>query len=730
MNKFYAHTSEEKEWQTLEEHLNNVAVICAENCGKDDEGLGYKIGLLHDLGKYQESFQDRLKGKNISVDHATFGAQVAIERQPENLLSQIMAYVIASHHTGLNNGGNAVDIENNTLAARLKKKFDANEAYQKMIEEAKLEDTQKITDNLKLTVDDYYQNREYFSLRFSTKIRMLLSALVDADWIDSETFSNGKQDRGIEVDFIHLLNKLNDYLSKFSADTPINKARKNFSNQAIKHIKSEKSLFKLDMPTGSGKTLTSIRFALNRLLEKHKKRIIYVVPYTSIIDQTAKELKKIFGEEIVIEHHSNFDLEKLTPEEQEKYKFATENWDAPIIITTNLQFFESFYANKNSRLRKLHNLRDSVICFDELQTIPLKCLKPCYDAIKILTSDYSTDAVFMTATMPNPDKFINILSEAEDLIDDKSDYSLFKRSKISNIGEISLIEFCNQLDLTKSNLIVTNSKKQARIIYQNIVDAKKYFLTTWLTPYDRKRIIDEIKSDLSCNIPITVVSTSLVEAGVDLDFENAYRWINGIDSILQCAGRCNREGKRNYGDTKIFWLSDIDDVKNSETVTKIQITKNLLNKFADIDQPEPCKKYFEKLFENKIDTITTLNFSNYFDKTKLLIKDKKIPFFSVRFSDYAQDFNYLDNATVDLIIKNSDSEKILKQMEYNPTIVLKRALQKYVISIYEYELKKLISNGCVTQTKDGIHCLADRRYYDEKLGLIFDLENKDNYITT
>ncbi|MDD4832168.1 MAG: CRISPR-associated helicase Cas3' [Clostridia bacterium] len=728
MNKFYAHTSEEKEWQTLEEHLNSVAIICAGNCGKNDEGLGYKIGLLHDLGKYQESFQDRLKGKNIRVDHATFGAQIAIERQPENLFSQIMAYVIASHHTGLNNGGTAVDIENNTLAARLKKKFDVNEAYHKMIEEAKFEDIQKITDNLKLTIDDYYQNRGYFSLRFSTKIRMLLSALVDADWIDSETFSKGKQDRGIEVDFTQLLNKLNDYLSKFSADTPINKARKSFSNQSIKHIKSEKSLFKLDMPTGSGKTLTSIRFALNRLSEKHKKRIIYVVPYTSIIDQNAKELKKIFGEENVIEHHSNFDLEKLTPEEQEKYKFATENWDAPIIITTNLQFFESFYTNKNSRLRKLHNLRDSVICFDELQTIPLKCLKPCYEAIKILTSEYGADAVFMTATMPNPDKFIDILSEAEDLVDDKSDYSLFKRSKISNIGEISLIEFCQQLDLKKSNLIVTNSKKQARIIYENIIDAKKYFLTTWLTPNDRKRIIDEIKNDLSFNIPITVVSTSLVEAGVDLDFENAYRWINGIDSILQCAGRCNREGKRNYGDTKIFWLSDVEDVKNSETMTKIQITKNLLRNFADIDQPEPCREYFEKLFENKIDTITTLDFSAYFDKTKILIEDKKIPFFSVRFSDYAQDFNYLDNATVDLIIKNCDSEKILKQIEYNPTIVLKRALQKYVISIYEYELKKLLSNNCVSQTKDGTYCLEDSRYYDKNYGLKFDIEGQDNFI--
>jgi len=728
MNKFYAHTSEKKEWQTLEEHLKNVAKTCSENCGKDDKNLGYKIGLLHDLGKYQESFQERLKGKNISVDHATFGAQVAIEKQPENLLSHIMAYVIASHHTGLNNGGNAVDIDNSSLAARLKKKFDVDEAYQKLLEEVDLEDIQKIMCNLKLTTDDYYQNREYFSLRFSTKIRMLLSALVDADWIDTETFCMGRQNRGTEVEFNQLLNKLNAYLLKFSADTPINIARKNFSDQIIEHIKSEKSLFKLDMPTGSGKTLTSIRFALNRVVEKHKKRIIYIIPYTSIIDQNAKELKKIFGEENVIEHHSNFDLEKLTIEEQEKYRFATENWDAPIIITTNLQFFESFYANKNSRLRKLHNLRDAIICFDELQTIPLKCLKPCYDAIKILTSEYGTDAVFMTATMPNPDKFIDILSEAEDLVEDKSEYPLFKRSKISSMGGISLHDFCEQLDLNKSNLIVTNSKKQARIIYENIKDTKKYFLTTWLTSYDRKRLIDEIKNNLLNNNPITVVSTSLVEAGVDLDFENVFRWINGIDSILQCAGRCNREGKRNYGETKIFWLSDIDDVKNSETMTKIQITKNILSKFTDIDEPEPCKEYFEKLFENKIDTITTLNFSKYFDKTKLLIKDKKIPFFSVRFSDYAQDFNYLDNVTVDLIIKNNESEKILNQMEFNPSVVLRRTLQKYIISIYEYELKKLLSNNCVSQTKDGTYCLEDNRYYDGNFGLKFDIEDQDNFI--
>ncbi|HPG92007.1 MAG TPA: CRISPR-associated helicase Cas3' [Clostridia bacterium] len=729
MNIFYARTCLDKEWQTLEEHLTKVAKLCESFCVDEDKSLGYKIGLLHDLGKFQDSFQERLKGKNITVDHATFGAQAVIENQPESLTAQIISYVIASHHTGLNNGGMAMDLDNSTLAARLKKQFEVNEEYVKYLEEAALQDLD--TASKQITFDSYFTDKKNFALRFSTKIRMLLSALVDADWLDSETFCNGKQDRGNSVEFSLLLQKLNARISKFKSDTPINKARHNFSEQALNHIKSENSLFKLDMPTGSGKTLMSMRFALNRLIEKNKKRIIYVVPYTSIIDQNAKELKEIFGEENVIEHHSNFDIEKLSEEEQEKYKFATENWDAPIIITTNLQFFESFYSNKNSRLRKLHNLCDSVICFDEIQTIPLKCLQPCYDAIKVLSSDYGADAVFMTATMPNPDKFNDIFALAEDLVDDKTAYSLFKRSAVLNRGEITLNEFCSQIDTQKSNLIVTNTKKQARVIFNKITTDKKYLLTTLLMPNDRKRIIGDIKNDLEENVPITVVSTSLVEAGVDLDFENAYRWINGVDSILQCAGRCNREGKRNYGETKIFWLSDVDDAKNSETKVKIQITKNLINKYNDIDQAEPCREYFEQLFTNKIDTVKMLELlPDYFSKTNLLISGKKTPFFSVSFLDYARDFRYMEDSTVDLIIKNEESEKILKQLEFAQTVTLKRKLQKYVISIYDYDLKKLLSNNSVSQTKDGIYCLEDRRYYDEKLGLIFDLENQDDFITT
>ncbi len=701
--------------QTLKEHSENTALLCQKNASYLHPQIAYNAALVHDIGKLQSDFQDKLNGKNISVDHSTVGAKFVFELNPKNPINQMIAYAVAGHHAGLPNGGLPTDNETPSLVSRLKKQFpDIRD---------RLKDFCKI--EIPNAIPDFRENASY---TYPMYIRMLASTVVDSDFIDTENFMSGIKNRGFNVDFSDLLDKLNKHLSRFDDSSKIAASRQRLSDQVYRKADNDNSVFLLDMPTGSGKTLTSMRFALARAIKKNKKRIIYVIPYTSIIEQNARVFKDIFGEDIVIEHHSNFDPERFDPYDMEKYELSTENWDAPIIVTTNVQFFESVYSNKPSKLRKLHNIQDSIVCFDEAQVMPLKLFRPCMEAISVLSTKFGVDVVLMSATMPDFLKYCPSLKKCEDLITDKTDYGLFKRCEINDLGYLASDDLVLSLDFSKSNLIIVNSKKEARLIYDKLPKGNKVHLSTFQTPYDRQIIIREIREALINEQAITAVSTSLIEAGVDLDFDFVYREINGLDSIMQAAGRCNREGKKNHCATYIFKIEETDKIKDKDTRLKISITETLLHKYSNFYCAEAVREYFDKLYILQNDTLNSMDFAEY---VKCMIWKNEfgdVPFVSIAFADYAERFKYIEDGTMDIVIAiTEEALQLMEKAQYSLTRNLRRKLQKFTVSVHKNIFDALHKSGAINCTEEGVLYISNEIFYDKEKGIIYNDNDKENF---
>lgn len=354
-----------------------------------------------------------------------------------------------------------------------------------------------------------------------------------------------------------MLNVFNDFMKSKrlqESDNPINLLRNEIFNDCINKSRGDRGFYSLCVPTGGGKTLSSLGFALNHAKQNGHDRIIYSLPFTSIIEQNARVYSEIFGEENVLEHHCNFNFsneigENEYLEKQLKYKLATENWDMPLIVTTNVQLFESMYSNKPSSARKLHNIYNSVIILDEAQVIPNEYLKPCIKALEELVRNYSCTVLFCTATQPEFKK--NGLIEDFDVVEIVNDtYKLFndlKRVDGEFIGRQSVKDVCYKMDLHKQVLTIVNTKKHAKEIFENLSESEGNFhLSTNMYPNHRKEVIKIIRERLKNGEECRVVSTQLIEAGVDVDFPVVFRSIAGIDSIVQAAGRCNREGKQKF----------------------------------------------------------------------------------------------------------------------------------------------------------------------------------------
>lgn len=541
---YYAHTLEgetEKKWQSIKEHGENVAELVqkfsAPWCMAE---YAENLGMLHDAGKYQADFQLRLRGEKISVEHSIGGAAVWAEMKwPES-----GAYCIAGHHSGLPDVGNKTDSEDEpTLLGRIKRAqkqdFSAykNELTLKEIKINPMRDAVCMNGS----TDDIKKEYAFWT-------RMMFSCLTDADYLDTEAFCSGRKERGIHADFKVCRDLMAKHLSQFKADTPVKRARDALRCQVMSHAGQKADIYLINMPTGSGKTLTSMQFALERAIVSQKKRIIYVIPFTSIIEQNAKVFKDIFGDGSVLEHHCNFDYESVKDVGvRERLKRTAENWDASIIVTTNVQFFESIYGNRGSELRKLHNIADSVIVFDEAHMFPSRFFQPCLEAVQILTQRYHCEAVFMTATMPDFHTWMHEFGcsgvKTLDLTEDKSSFSVFNRCKIENLGQLSSEKLVSLAEEAQNTLIVVNSRKAARQIYQ-LLPGLKYHLSTYMTHEDRSAVIDKVRNSLAKCEHFCLVSTSLIEAGVDLDFDLVFRELAGLDNLLQTAGRCNREGKK------------------------------------------------------------------------------------------------------------------------------------------------------------------------------------------
>lgn len=564
----YAHSNglSKANWQTVKEHLENTAAI-AHTAGQDAglSNFAYIAGLFHDLGKYSARFQNKLDGASISVDHSTAGAQEIFRLfqsdQKQKIIATLLAYCIAGHHSGLPDYGSAIDCESDgTLQARLfKKKLDDYDGYLQEIDPEKI----NFPESIPIRPIKRYEG---FSVAFFT--RMVYSALVDADFLETETFINqGKKPRGRYPNIETLFQRLSRKLESFQSPTkPINQKRTEILNICLEKAVNPPGLFTLTVPTGGGKTLSSLAFALKHAVSHGLKRIIYVIPYTSIIEQNAAVFKENLGINNVLEHHSNFDwnqsnihnqdvssFDDETNQALQKLKLAAENWDIPVVVTTNVQFFESLFANRSSRCRKLHNLAKSVLIFDEAQMLPREYLKPCLFAVAELVRNYGASAVFCTATQPCIKQLLPTGLTLQEITTDPQElYNFYRRVQIHHLGKLSDLELSQKINDSPQVLCIVNTRKHAKSLFNMISDEGRFHLSTLMCPAHRKQTIEEIREHLKAGQPCRVVSTQIMEAGIDVDFPIGYRALSGLDSIIQAAGRVNREGKAASGNLYVF----------------------------------------------------------------------------------------------------------------------------------------------------------------------------------
>lgn len=704
---YLAHINENGEEQLLKDHLENTARLCgkfAENFGAYKEG--YCCGLLHDLGKYSLKFQERIRGSEERVDHSTAGAKLCWDKKG---MYQFFSYCIAGHHAGLpDTGGDSDTSTRGTMKGRMKKKIEDYQAYAKEI-------------TLPALGNPPFQpvKSENMDFCFSMFIRMLYSCLVDADYLDTESFMNGgksirNQGESIEI----LCGKLGRYISGWLDNNDlntINGRRTEILKHCIEMGKAEKGLFRLTVPTGGGKTVASLAFALEHAKEHHMERVIYVIPYTSIIEQNAKVFSEILGESNVLENHCNMDYE--SNEELKPMQLAAENWDKPIIVTTNVQFFESLFSNKSSKCRKLHNVANSVVIFDEAQMLPNDYLRPCIEAMEQLLRYYHSSIVLCTATQP---ALKNILAQDVTAIElcprMKEQFHFFKRVSIQDLEEISEESLIHRLKLENQALCILNTKKRAQKVYQNIKDEGVYHLSTSMYPAHRKRVLNEIKGRLKREEKCVVISTSLVEAGVDLDFQTVYRQLAGVDSIIQAAGRCNREGKRDVNTcfTYIFRLDEREYVPGQRQ--QMEVTESLLYDKRNLEELDTIKVYFEMLYHFRGDSL---------DKKKIMEKFKKRNF---HFATVSKEFKLIEeNTKTILIAKEKKATEILGELRIKGfTKKLMREMGQYCVNVYENDFQKMFAAGILGEIsedmKDDYFVLRNGEKYTDEMGLALDVE--------
>lgn len=555
--RYFAHSARESdgEWHRLKDHLEATGQMAARflaDVGWQD--VGRAIGLLHDIGKYTAEFQDRLKGSHKLVNHSTAGAEIASRHYGDQAaVAKLMAFCIAGHHAGLANGKNGRATK--SLEDRLKGAFpQPDPAWKREVTLPRVARPRGF--DIATTPD--------FTLAFLC--RMLFSALVDADFLDTEAWYGEKGAyRGRHPSIGELSSRLDRHLDRKLAGASTSEVDA-VRASVLKHVRgkadTEPGVFTLTVPTGGGKTLTSLAFALRHALAHDLDRVVYVPPFTTIIEQTAGVFRDALGEDndvdFVVEHHSAFDERQVRGRESlDKLKLAMENWDAPIVVTTTVQFFESLFANRPSRCRKLHNIANSVVVLDEAQALPHSVLRPCVAAMAELACNWRTSLVLCTATQPalaQADGFEGGFEKTTELAPDpKGLYGKLKRTRVHNEGEIDDDELTARLADERQVLCIVNTRRHARELFRALPDGDgAVHLTTAMCAQHRRERLHIVRQRLDASKPVRLVATSLVEAGVDVDFPVVWRAMAGLESIAQAAGRCNREGRQPVGHVHVF----------------------------------------------------------------------------------------------------------------------------------------------------------------------------------
>jgi CRISPR-associated endonuclease/helicase Cas3 len=688
--KHYAHSLKEKpvnEWQPLDEHLINTAKMAKSFAGAFKSGhWAYLAGIWHDLGKYSWEFQERLKGKHGVVDHSTAGARYAVEALSG--AGRIIAYTVAGHHGGM---PDAKSTDRSCLENRLSSDY--------TIPDISIPDRTIADHRIASLALSFNQDKGRIGFQTAFFIRMLFSCLVDADFLDTEAFMEAERAdlRSDPSKLSELEKSLLKKLADFKADSFINEQRALILNTCLKAADRKPGLFTLD-----------------------------VIPYTSIIEQNAKIFRDIFGKNAVLEHHSNLALEDLeldydeTSSEAYSYRLSMENWNASIIVTTNVQFFESLFANRPSRCRKLHNIVKSVIILDEAQMLPVPYLLPCIETIRELSTNYGCSVVLCTATQPAltaKDDFSSGLPEnsVSEIISNPTDlHNVFKRVRLRYEGEISDKTLVERIVENDKILCIVNTRKRAADIFQLLSDLPDmYHLSARMCPAHRTAVLETIKMELKTKKTSRVISTQLVEAGVDIDFPSVYREMAGLDAIAQAAGRCNREGHLDEGEVVVF-------MPDNGAVPRVfrqaaAAAESVLRRFADPFSPEAIEDYFRQVFWLAGDRLDIKGILRDFESDWVR---GNFPFRTV-----AQKFRLIESEMLTLIVPwNEKAEKLIHRLRHTefPKQLL-RQLQPYSVQIYEKEFKALEGGGAL----DYIHgcypvLISKPHFYHDKLGICVD----------
>ena len=716
--EIYAHSLEGKppsEWQTLEDHSNGTAELAAKFAGAFGcENYGRLIGLLHDIGKARESFQAYLLKSNgyDSVEdswehtHSGVGALWLRENAKGQGELAMLTYCLLGHHVGLPDFNKG----EGSWISRMK-----NEAA--ILQEGAVQDW--IANNAPQWKGITIKRPDFLSSADSTYsfwIRMMFSCLVDADCLDTEAFMQPFKAKVRETkgDSIESLERVfTAELDKKQAEarqrnpSPVNAVRAEIRKACEEAAEQPQGLFSLSVPTGGGKTLSSTAFALKHAVKHGMKRIIYVIPYTSIIEQTANDLRKFLGDRNVLEHHSNVEPSRMTL----RAECASENWDAPIVVTTDVQFFESLYAAQPRRCRKIHNIANSVVILDEVQLLPTRLLLPCAEAIKQLSQRYHTTFVLSTATqMALP----GIASgEVREITPASMDlYRRLKRTEIEfpkDLNERKSWEaVADEMTRQKQVLCIVNTRRDCYNLYKEISEAEGAFhLSTLMCGAHRSKVIAEIKQRLKEDLPVRVVSTNLIEAGVDIDFPVVYRAFAGLASIVQAAGRCNREGLLcGLGKVVVFRPPSGSAEHISNLVKERDATIELWESGKmSVDNPETYPMYYREV-HRRMNTLgeSFLGTLRVPVPVEYLATGRQLPSAAhvgkYQFREAATDFRFIPDVQEPIIVRYGEGEELIKRlMADGINREIMRRLQRYIVNVPRKDIDVLRRSAKIEEVR-------------------------------